>query len=133
MLIGVHLLFVVPIVNLVGIAALVAQARIVMGRVPGSGIGALSLAGLVAQGLVFALLALSWLWRLSFPWDQLEGNVLNWAVLKAWFQVVGFVPVDYSVFALGQFVLLLIAVRRGLRHGDISGVYAGETEPLLWS
>lgn len=133
MLADVHLLFVVPVVNLLGIAALVAQARAVMGAAPGSGLGALSPVGLIAQGLVFALLALSWPWRLAFPWDQIEGDVVNWVVLKAWFQVVGFVAVDYAVFALGQFVLLLIAMRHGLQHQDISGLSAGETEPLLGS
>lgn len=137
LLIGVHLIFVVPVVNLLGIVALAAQARTVMGRAPGSGLGALSLVGLVAQGIVFTLLAISWPWRLAFPWDEIwdeiKGNVLNWAVLKAWFQVVGFVAVDYAVFGLGQLVLLLIAVRRGLHHVDIPGVSAGETEPLLGS
>ena len=64
--------------------------------------------------------------------------MLNWAVLKAWFQAVGFVTVDYAVFALGRFVLLLIAVRRGLYQdhcgdGNIMVVSAGETEPLIGS
>ncbi|KAL2128445.1 hypothetical protein VTI74DRAFT_9183 [Chaetomium olivicolor] len=128
---GFHILFVTPIVNFLGIAALFAQARILMGRTPGSGLGALSLVGLAAQGVTFALLAPSWIWRLSFPWDEVNGDWLNWAVLKAWFQMVGFVSVDYAVFAITQFVLLLIVVWRHLHNGDISGASAGETEPLL--
>ena len=126
-------MFVNPIVNFLGIAALIAQARILMGRPPGSGLGALSLVGLAAQGVTFALLAPSWLWRLSFPWDKVNnGYWLNWAVLEVWFQVVGFVAVDYAVFAIAQFVLLLVAVRRRLHNSDIiTGASAGETEPLL--
>ncbi|KAK4204627.1 hypothetical protein QBC40DRAFT_345362 [Triangularia verruculosa] len=134
MFVDVHLLLVVPVVSILGIVAVVAQARAITGAAPGSGLGALSLAGLVAQGLVFALLALSWPWRLAFPWDEVGGDWLQWAVLKAWLQVAGFVAVDYAVFALGQFVLLWVAVRRGLGHGGIERVSAGdETEPLLGS
>ncbi|KAK4170666.1 hypothetical protein QBC36DRAFT_341471 [Triangularia setosa] len=129
----VHLLLVVPVVNILGIVAVVAQVRAITGAAPDSGFGALSLACLVTQGLVFSLLALSWPWRLAFPWDEIGSDWLHWAVLKAWFQVAGFVAVDYAVFALGQFVLLWMAVRRNRGHGDISGVSAGETEPLLGS
>jgi hypothetical protein len=130
----VHVLLVIPVTTLLGIVALVAQARTVMGTPRGSGLGALSLVGLAAQGHVFTLVTLSWPWRLAFPWDELEReDVLKWAVLKAWLEVIGFVAVDYAVFALGQFVLLLMAVRRGLGHGDVSEVSAGETEPLLGS
>jgi hypothetical protein len=131
---AIHLIFVIPVTNLLGIAALIAQARTIMGTPPGSGLGALSMAGLAAQGVVFTLFTLSWPWRLVFIWDQIEReDVLKWAVLKAWLEVVGFVAVDYAVFALGQFVLLLMAVLRGLGYGDGSGVSAGETEPLLGS
>jgi hypothetical protein len=129
-----HLLLVNPVATVLGIVAPVAQARAVMGTPRGSGLGALSLVGLAAQGLVFTLVTLSWPWRLVFIWDEIgREDVLKWAVLKAWLEVAGFVAVDYAVFALGQFVLLLMAVRRGLGHGDVSGVSAGETEPLLGS
>jgi hypothetical protein len=105
-----------------------------MGKPPGSGLGALSLVGLAAQGVVFTLLTLSWPWRLVFIWDEIEReDVLKWVVLKAWLEVLGFVAIDHAVFALGQFVLLWLAVRRGLGYGDGSGVSAGETEPLLGS
>ena len=117
--------------NFLGIAALFAQARVLMGRTPGSGLGALSLAGLAAQGVTFALLAPSWLWRLSFPWNEVNGDWLNWAFLKAWLQVVGFVSVDHAVSAIAQFVLLLMAVQRPPHNRDASGASAGETQPLL--
>jgi hypothetical protein len=131
---AIHLIFVIPVTNLLGIAALVAQACTVMGKPPGSGLGALSLVGLAAQGVVFTLLTLSWPWRLVFIWDEIEReDVLKWVVLKAWLEVLGFVAIDHAVFALGQFVLLWLAVRRGLGYGDGSGVSAGETEPLLGS
>jgi hypothetical protein len=86
---------------------------------------------LAAQGITSSLLAPSWLWRLSFPWNEVNGDWLDWAVIKAWFQTVGFVSVDYAVFAVAQFALLLVAVRCRLRNGDISATSAGETELSL--
>ncbi|KAH6847196.1 hypothetical protein B0I37DRAFT_374459 [Chaetomium sp. MPI-CAGE-AT-0009] len=129
---GVHIMFVNPIVNILGFAALYAQARSILARPAGSGLGALSLGSLAAQTIVFALLAPAWLGRLYFPWDELEAEAGNWAaVLKVWFQLVGFVPFDHAVFAVAQFVLFWLAVWRGLHHGDNLGVLTGETEPLL--
>ncbi|KAK3299829.1 uncharacterized protein B0H64DRAFT_379247 [Chaetomium fimeti] len=126
---GLHVLFINPIVNFLGIAALFAQARILMGRTPGSGLGALSLVGLATQGATFALLAPLWLWRLWFSWNQIPNQGwLHWQVLGQWFRMVGFVAVDYAVFAGAQSVLLFIAVRRELHN---SGASAGETAPLL--
>ncbi|KAH6842748.1 hypothetical protein B0I37DRAFT_382728 [Chaetomium sp. MPI-CAGE-AT-0009] len=129
---GVHVMFVNPVINILGFAALYAQARSILARPAGSGLGALSLGSLAAQAIVFALLAPSWLGRLYFPWDELEPEVGNSAAaLKVWFELVGFVPFDHAVFAVAQLVLFWLAVLRGLHHGDNSGVLTGETEPLL--
>lgn len=80
------------------------------------------------QGVVFPLLALSWLWRLPFPWD---GIGANWQSLNCMVPGCGFVPINYAVFAAAQLVLLKLAMRRGLDREDSSGVSDGETEPLL--
>jgi hypothetical protein len=74
---GVHLLFVNPIVNFFGIAAFFAQAHVFMRRMPGSECSVLSLVGLAAQGATFALLVPSWLRRLSFPWNEVNGGWLG--------------------------------------------------------
>jgi hypothetical protein len=83
---------------------------------------ALSPEGLAAQAILFALLALSWPWRLWVPTylDRMNGT---WA----WYEVIGFFPVDHAVFATVQAVLLWIAVRRS-QHGETIG---REGEPLL--
>ena len=81
---------------------------------------ALSPEGLAAQTILFALLALSWPWRLWVPTDLGRIN-------GTWYQLVGFVPVDHAVFATVQAVLLWIAVRRR-QHGETIG---REGESLL--
>lgn len=96
-------------------AALGAQAP-AMGP---DGARALSLEGLAAQAVVFALLALSWLWRLRWPGPGV--------MIATWYQCVGFVSVDHAVFAVVQAVLLWIAVRRS-RQGATA---ASEREPLI--
>lgn len=64
---GFHTLFVNPVVDIHGFTALYAQARIIRAQTPASGLGALSLVGLTAQAVVFALLAPAWLRWLGFP------------------------------------------------------------------
>ncbi|KAK4100662.1 hypothetical protein N658DRAFT_507665 [Parathielavia hyrcaniae] len=127
---GFHVFYVNPVVDLFEIPALYAQARITSQRAPGSGLGALSLLSVAMQAVLFALLAPAWLGRLAYPWERFSGGV-SMPVVVNWFLIVGFVPFDYGVFAITQFVLLLIAVWRSLHHGQLSGVSAGETEPLL--
>jgi hypothetical protein len=131
---GGHALYVNPVVDILGLAALYAQARLIWRRSPGSGPGALSLVGLGVQALAFAVLALAWLWRLVFSWEKWGGS---WPGVGAlWFTLVGFVPFDYAIFAVVQLVLLRIVRRRMVHHGDILPVgvaSAGETAPLLGS
>lgn len=130
---GGHLLYVNPVVDILGLAALYAQVRLIWRRPPGSGPGALSTVGLGVQALAFAVLALVWLWRLVFPWEEWRGSWPGEAAV--WFTLVGFVPFDYAVFAVVQLVLLRILRRRMVHHGDILPVGApvDETAPLLGS
>ncbi|KAB5566845.1 hypothetical protein GE09DRAFT_1284559 [Coniochaeta sp. 2T2.1] len=125
-----HIFLVNFIVSILGFVAPYLQARDIIARPPGSGPGALSLVGLAAQAVVFALLAPAWLGRLVFPWEELGAGIVNWNVLKAWWQLVGFVAFDHAVFAIAQAFLLWLAVRHA-RHGSPPAVRAGETDPLL--
>ncbi|PKX91287.1 PQ-loop repeat-containing protein [Aspergillus novofumigatus IBT 16806] len=79
----------------------------------------LSLPGLKLQAVVFMLSAASWVLRLAFPWkaylEQPQGHVPIYLVIPAWWQIIGFVAVDDAIFALGQGVLLWLALRRGKR------------------
>ncbi|KAL2136163.1 hypothetical protein VTI74DRAFT_5216 [Chaetomium olivicolor] len=59
---GAHALFLTPLITILAAAALGVQAPAI-----GPDARALSLEGLAAQAIVFALLALSWLWRLRWP------------------------------------------------------------------
>jgi hypothetical protein len=102
-----------PIITILAAVTLLVQARSI-----GPDTRTLSLEGLVAQAIVFSLLALSWLWRLRWPGP---------GVMASWYQCVGFVAVDHIVFALVQAVLLWIAVRRR-RQGETA---ASEREPLI--
>jgi hypothetical protein len=105
-----------PVMTMLAAAALWAQAPAI---VRPDGARALSLEGLAAQAVVFALLALSWLWRLRWPGSGV--------MIVSWYQCVGFVSVDHAVFAVVQGVLLWIAVRRS-RQGATT---ASDREPLI--
>lgn len=64
---------------------------------------ALNKSGLAVQALVFAIVALSWLFRINFP------VVPQWSlsILITWYELVGWAAVDNAVFAAVQFILLL--------------------------
>lgn len=89
----------------------------------------LSLQGLAAQAVVFMLISVTWIWSLPFPWEQWNGEVY-WFLFFRWYGIVGWIVVDNLIFALGQALLLVLALRRlsssktTLQRGD-------ETEPLL--
>ncbi|KAJ5479871.1 hypothetical protein N7530_005380 [Penicillium desertorum] len=91
----------------------------------------LSLTGLKLQAAVFALSATSWAFRLYFPWPiYREDPRRSWPlylILPAWYQGVGFVAFDDAVFALGQAILLDLALRQQRRVGAADT----EIQPLL--
>ncbi|VBB84422.1 Putative protein of unknown function [Podospora comata] len=112
---AIHMMFINPGVFFLCFLAMGAQAReIIRHRHEDS---ALSLLGLAVQAVLFAVLSVTWSGRLVFQWDKIpDGNFLNWRVFVFWFQAVGFVVYDYAVFAIGQGVLLALA----LRHLDVA-------------
>ncbi|KAI1944369.1 hypothetical protein LOZ12_004242 [Ophidiomyces ophidiicola] len=122
---GVHMIFVHPIVTLLGFASLFAQARETLSR---SSPGALSPLGLAAQAVVFAAVALYWPFRMTIPEEF--WRMSPWNRLVAWYQLVGWATVDNTIFALVQAILFWIATRR---TGDNLGLTSDETAPLLHS
>jgi hypothetical protein len=122
---GTHTLFLSWIITGFGVAAVFFQARETITRSPGQ---ALSRVGLAAQALVFALVAVSWVMRVRFPWELLDGRRVTFGVLVTWYELVGWAAVDNAVFALGQGVLLGIVSRHKVKGDDVS---EGETQPLL--
>jgi hypothetical protein len=90
----------------------------------------LCLIGLKLQIAVFTLSAISWGFRLYFPWylyrEDPRGSWPLYMILPAWYQGVGFVAIDDAAFALGQGILLYL----GLRQRRIEATDT-ERQPLL--
>ncbi|PKX93913.1 uncharacterized protein P174DRAFT_512163 [Aspergillus novofumigatus IBT 16806] len=108
---GYHLFALVPVIVTLLILGLYKQAR-------ASSLN-LSSPGLKLQAMVFMLSAASWVPRLAFPWkaylDQPQERVPIYLVIPAWWQMIGFLAVDEAMFALGQGILLWVALRREKR------------------
>ncbi|KAL4861191.1 hypothetical protein BDV12DRAFT_204252 [Aspergillus spectabilis] len=89
---------------------------------------ALSSSSLLTQAVVFALLAASWVWRVS--WEHPPARI----TVKQWFSVYGWAIVQNVTFALVQFGLFCMT-RYGSqgRVGSASSPMAQEVEvePLL--
>jgi hypothetical protein len=130
---GFHAIFIFPIVTILVIAAFFVQAREISDvdrGWPSSPSSSLSVLGLAIQAVVFSLVALTWLWRLVFPWHLVDGGVpLTPSFWKSWYELVGWVPGNNAFFAIVQAALFWVAWRRG-RSGE-SATSSGETEPLL--
>lgn len=98
-----------------------------MARPAGAGTGSLSLLGLGLQAVTFFIFAVTWPWRLVFPWKEV-GNMLLPMAIYWWYQVVGFLPIDHAIFAFVQGYLLWTRLRH---NRNTRNVAAGEEEPLL--
>ncbi|KAJ5957672.1 hypothetical protein N7501_011951, partial [Penicillium viridicatum] len=110
-----------PIVTGLGILAIFCQAREIC-KVPFP--NALSVYSLAMRAVVFMLVAVAWIWSLSFDYD----GHWNWTTFYAWYTYVGWVIVNASIFALGQAALLVMA----LPHSSVAiALQHGETGPLL--
>jgi hypothetical protein len=84
--------------------------------------------GLAVQAAVFALVAVSWVMRVQFPWELLDGHKITFGVLITWYEIVGWAAVDNAIFALVQIVLLWIVSHRSSQRIRAAG---DESEPLL--
>ncbi|CAJ2511875.1 Uu.00g075000.m01.CDS01 [Anthostomella pinea] len=122
---GIHTVFVDPILTILGLGAAVwAQALETSRR--SSSPGALSVPGLGAQAVAFALLAICWPWRFD------HGNSSGRDVLY-WYRFFGWTYIHNALYAVGQAVLWWVAARRAAigANGDLT--ILPETEPLLRS
>lgn len=76
--------------------------------------------------MTFLLVAVSWIFRVNFPWEKLEQYSLS--IFWFWYEVIGWASFDNLVFALVQAVLWYMVSRRLDEGSDVS---EDETEPLL--
>lgn len=116
-----HIRFIVPIVTFIAAAALYPQARAIRSQPPGESTS-LSLTGLLFQAVIFAVVALSWVFRVKWK----DAGVPA-AEHFGWYRMVGWATVNNAIFAAVQIILFFLARRRmtAPRATD------GETEPLL--
>jgi hypothetical protein len=122
---GIHTLLLSWIITGLGVAAVFFQARETVTRSPCQ---ALSRVGLAAQAVVFALVAVSWVMRVGFPWELLDGRQVTFGVFTTWYELVGWAAVDNAVFALGQGVLWEVVSRHQVKGDNVS---ESETQSLL--
>ncbi|KAL4863566.1 hypothetical protein BDV12DRAFT_177369 [Aspergillus spectabilis] len=135
---GVHVLFIHPSVLIATICSLsFALWAIFAGPFPG-----LSVPGLAAQAVVFALLAVSWGGRIFVPQSGTENLDPNMTFFH-WYRGVGWFCTDSAVFAGMQGVLFVVEIWKRMGLGNAKGgkLDAGvqlegvereeEVEPLL--
>lgn len=113
-------------VTMLNALALYSQYQTIVGRQPGEGLGGLSLAGLLLQAIVFAVVALAWVFRV--PWESQEPAMTE-GMYFGWYRSVGWAAVDNGIFAVVQALLFLVASR----HTAGFGAVGTETVPLLRS
>jgi hypothetical protein len=123
---GFHSLYATYIVALLTFAAIYYQAREISSHLaPPPG---LSVAGLAVQFMVFCLVSVSWVFRVSFPYDEIARHRISLQALATWFTTVGWVVVYNGVYGLGQGLLFWLVMRHGSRAWASN---EGETRPLL--
>ncbi|KAH1275811.1 hypothetical protein KXW98_005372 [Aspergillus fumigatus] len=123
---GVHSICIYPILTALGVLGIFCQAREILVTPL---LNALSVQGLAMQALIFTLVSVTWIPSLPFPYEKLEGHY-NWNTFTVWYGAVGFIIIDSFAFALGQAVLLLLALHRS--SSSKASIQRGtETEPLL--
>lgn len=113
------------IVTLLAIIAVYSQAWKLITH--SSSVQALSTIGLAIQAVVSIIVAVSWVFQVSFSIDKWQLNPWTLHFWNTWYQLVGWAAVDNVIFAIGQAVLLWL----GTRHsGWETGTY-DKTQPLL--
>ncbi|KAF9888963.1 hypothetical protein FE257_008133 [Aspergillus nanangensis] len=121
---GGHLLFINPIATILAIGAFFYQARAIR-ALPIGNLQAISLLGLLTQGVVFAVVAISWTMRVKFL-DLSFGDIIAHGGWFSWYELVGWAAVDNAVFAMVQIALFCLARKyAGAKMDD------AEREPLL--
>ncbi|KAH8709945.1 hypothetical protein GQ44DRAFT_742971 [Phaeosphaeriaceae sp. PMI808] len=121
--IAAHYVIMPWLITFFNVVALFFQATKILSLPPNQ---ALSLKGLAAQAVIFALLGITWVSRVRFPYNDYTGVTGNF--LMDWFRLVGWTVVDSIIFSIGQAVLLWIILCRVALGKKTT---KGETEPLL--
>ncbi|KAL4885398.1 hypothetical protein BJY04DRAFT_134061 [Aspergillus karnatakaensis] len=125
----VHIVLINPIVTILGGASAKYQLPQIQRQPEKS---ALSVLGLLVQAVVFAIVAVSWVWRVVYASDLWCCLSFEWV---DWYYNYGRPVVDNAVFAGVQFTLFLMwaKLRRGGRggRGGKRDRERGETRPLL--
>lgn len=119
-----HVRYILPVVTFLAASALYPQSRAILDRQPGESLGGFSVTGLWLQAIVFAVVALSWVFRV--PWTLYGGPGPEEGEL-GWYRMVCWAAVNYAIFVVVQSFLFLMA--RGRRA--IPGATGSDTEPLL--
>lgn len=115
-----HTVYFLPYVTFLVAIAFLPAAREILSR-PHGDIGSLSLAGLLMQALVFAAVAVSWVYRVR--WLENPGDLYPWS----WYKLVGWAVVNNGIFAAVQALLFLLAYTRTMTPLASTN----ETEALL--
>ncbi|KAJ0422348.1 hypothetical protein BJY00DRAFT_311069 [Aspergillus carlsbadensis] len=123
-----HMLWLTYVGTILAAVAIYSQARAILRPDPLESLTtqrtSLSVLGLAIQSVLFILLAVSWIFRLSFPPLPEGATWWDYRVTKVWFELVGSIAVDNAVFGVGQGILLLIVLRNrkgGGGAGDAGG------------
>jgi hypothetical protein len=120
---GVHNFYFLPIIITLLVLGFYEQARLPLLN--------LNITWLKLQAVMFALSAVTWTLRLYFPWkiflEQPRGSVPIYLVIPSWWQMVGFIASNDAIFAIGQGVLLRLALRQRRRVE----AFDAERQPLL--
>lgn len=87
--------------------AFVTEQKLLARYLAGLAVPAVSASAKSAQAIVFAVLAVSWAFRLrpTIPPAEAEGTLVKWGT---WYSSVGWAFVNHAVIAFGQWVLFLI-------------------------
>jgi hypothetical protein len=125
LLAGALVYLIAPLVQLLGVIAFFAQARTTIATRGRQEENSLSVQGLFGQAVVFALVGVSFMFRLKLPAKKWKYYI--WNVLREWYWLVGWATLNNCVFAVAQGVLGWIAVRQ--RRWKV--VEGGDVEPLL--
>lgn len=129
-IVGPMMFIIGPMVPYLGFAALWAQwsemkrLRSARSSDGNAADNALSVRGLAVQAVVFLLVAVSFVWRMRIPDEELDEHFL--VNLRMWYGTVGWATINTLIFAVPQGVLAWIAWRHKGDGGEI-----GERSALL--
>lgn len=104
-----HTVYLLPYITFLVAIAFFPAAQAILSR-PHGDIGSLSLAGLLIQALVFAAVAVSWVYRVR--WLENPGDLYPWS----WYRLVGWAVVNNGILATVQALLFVLAYTRTMRR-----------------